>query len=247
MAIDEVLLHRPGNSPPVLRLYTWHHPTLTVGMAQPVERHVNLDYCRDHKIPVIRRITGGKAVLHASELTYSISGSTSDFPFGLSLLDCYKEIGNAFCKACRALGIQADMAPRETRGSAGSLTSCFACSSAFEILVDGKKLIGSAQKRTRDRVLQQGSLLLDYRAEDWGAVMRRQTEASFERVASVRMLLGEEWSLDRLQEEIINAFEEHFHVRFEVDGLTEPERKLANTLADGTYRDYTVLLDRKAP
>ena len=59
---------------PVLRLYQWEEPTLSIGMAQQIDRHVNLDYCRAKQIPVIRRVTGGKAVLHSSELTYSLCG-----------------------------------------------------------------------------------------------------------------------------------------------------------------------------
>lgn len=242
MAVDDVLLRR--NDPqPVLRLYLWDRPTLSLGMSQPLERHVNLDFCRLKGIPVVRRITGGKAVLHSSELTYSLSGPLTCPPFSLDLLDSYKAIAEAFCLACRNMGIRAAMASRESRASGGSITSCFAMPSAYEIVVAGRKLIGSAQKRTRCRVLQHGSWLIDYRPEEWDAVMLRHSTASSERVTSMKMLMGDLFSLDLLQNELIRGFEDYFGITFKRAGLSEAEEELARNLAANVYRNNAELLD----
>ncbi len=242
MAIDEVLLKR-SNRHPVLRFYQWDRPTLSLGMSQPIERHVNLNYCKQASIPVIRRITGGKAVLHSHELTYSLSGSVESPPFNLDLMESYKAIGHAFLRAFHHLGINAELASRDSRPAGGSVTSCFECPSAYEILVDGKKLLGSAQKRTKERVLQHGSLLIDYDESEWSAAMLRTQRKTSDTVISMRMLLDHGLRLETILQAIREGFEEYFGITFKLCSLTEAEWELARKLGDTVYRDNAALLD----
>jgi len=236
MALDEVLLSRV-NSRPVLRFYQWETPVLTLGLSQPVERHVDIEAARSRKIPVIRRLTGGKAVLHSSELTYSITGSTSCSPFNNKLLDSYREIAAAFCQSFQDMGLNVDMASRETRSAKGSITSCFASPSAYEIVVNGKKLLGSAQRRTRNRVLQHGSLLIDYRGSDWEAVMKRKAGIDVHRIVDLRSLLGKTFSLAKVKQALMKAFESRFNINLEPMELTSEEKDMVMKLARERYFD----------
>ncbi|HPQ41644.1 MAG TPA: lipoate--protein ligase family protein [bacterium] len=242
MAVDEILLRRE-HPLPVLRLYQWDRATLSLGMSQELSRHVLPDPIRTLGIPVIRRLTGGKAVLHDRELTYSVTGPMTCRPFSGDLLASYRDIAEAFCDAFHSLGIPAEMAPGNTRAVKGAVTSCFANPSSFEIVVNGRKLLGSAQKRTRNRVLQHGSLLIRYHGDDWTRIMRRHDPGEAGRVTDLETLLGETFSL----ESVINALLSGFRRRFEVDliptTLSDTEMKAAEELARSRYRDLTGQLD----
>ncbi|MCD4655225.1 hypothetical protein K8T06_14990, partial [bacterium] len=147
----------------------------------------------------------------------------------------YRNIAMAFCEAFECMGLNADMASRETRSISGSITSCFASPSAFEILVEGRKLLGSAQKRTRNRVLQHGSLLIDYREEDWNLLMRRKTRLDIGRVVDLRFLLGPDFSISMVKTMLIQAFESYFGVKTIPLQLTEEELSKAMEIAQNKY------------
>jgi lipoyl(octanoyl) transferase len=236
MAIDEVLLHRKDNAP-VLRLYQWTIPTLSLGMAQQVNRHVNVAYCRENGIPVVRRITGGKAVLHDREVTYCLCGPADQSPFCQNLMDTYCEIGNAFCHALKLLNVTAELASRRKTSPQCALSSCFANASPYEILVSGKKLLGSAQKRTRDRVLQHGSLLMEYNPDDWNDVLLKRHNGVEEQVTDIKTETMRDVSIDALRMAICEGFSIYFGVSFQATQLTEAEKVHAHGLARNTYCD----------
>ncbi|MBN1295911.1 lipoate--protein ligase family protein [bacterium] len=242
MALDELLLNRDSTRP-MLRFYQWDRPTLTLGMAQRVDQHVCRKTVQDRGIPVIRRLTGGKAVLHDQEITYSISGPITCRPFCNNLLDAYQDIAEAFCDGFHRLDIPAHMAPRDTRSSPGAITSCFANPSAFEILVDGKKILGSAQKRTRFHVLQHGSLLLQYTPADWMAVMRRPEGIDSDRVIDLESLLGSPVSIPRVINALIDGFKAHFDIDLAPFTLSSQQLDSAGTIARTRYPDLAVRLD----
>ena len=151
MAADEALLDRVIRSGGAfLRLYRWNPPTLSIGRNQQIDG--------DYGVPVVRRPTGGKAVWHEHELTYAVASSIVRFG---SLRNAYCEIHTRLAKALRSLGLDASLAPYHptVRPSDGP-TSCFAAPVGGEILVAGRKLVGSAQVRRGDAFLQHGSILL---------------------------------------------------------------------------------------
>ena len=154
MAIDESLLDdavRSGSA--FLRLYRWDPPTLSVGRNQSMEGVV-----RDG-IAVVRRPTGGQAVWHEHELTYAVAAPIATFG---SLRNAYRMIHTRLATALRSLGADALLAPdRPAVRPSGRPSSCFAAPVGGEILVHGRKLVGSAQVRRRDAFLQHGSILLD--------------------------------------------------------------------------------------
>src|SRR3990172_5963881 len=149
MALDEAIATevRRGSSPPTLRLYGWDRPSLTLGCFQKAS-DINIEYCNSQDIPVVRRPTGGRAILHADELTYSFSAETDRGPFSHGLLDSYQRISMAFSIAFRKIGVTA--VPKKEREKGRMLSRsplCFQSSSFGEILVANKKLVGAAQGR----------------------------------------------------------------------------------------------------
>jgi lipoyl(octanoyl) transferase len=151
METDEALLDRVVRSGGAfLRLYRWDPPTLSIGRNQRIE---------EPHVPVVRRPTGGKAVWHDNEVTYAVAA-----PIGLfgSLRNAYCEIHTLLATALRSLGVDAILAPdRPTHPPPDGSTSCFASPVGGEILVAGRKLVGSAQVRRAGAFLQHGSILLD--------------------------------------------------------------------------------------
>jgi lipoate-protein ligase A len=151
MAIDEALLDRVLRSGGAfLRLYRWDPPTLSIGRNQPWQ---------DVDVPVVRRPTGGKAVWHEHDVTYAVAAPIDLFG---SLRNAYCEVHTRLAAALRSLGVDATLAPsRPTVRPSDGPTSCFASPAGGEILVNGRKLVGSAQVRRGSVFLQHGSILLD--------------------------------------------------------------------------------------
>jgi len=112
---------------------------------------IDIEYCRVQDIPVVRRPTGGRAILHGDELTYSFSAKTDRPPFSNGLLDSYRSISIAFSLAFKKIGLAVELKKVREKGRMLSGSPlCFHSSSFGEILVDKKKLVGSAQKRWND-------------------------------------------------------------------------------------------------
>jgi lipoate-protein ligase A len=151
MAMDEALLHEVAcHGGAYLRFYRWDPPTVSVGRNQP-----NAFY----DVPIVRRPTGGQAVWHEHELTYGVVAPIALFG---SLRKAYCEIHTRLARALRALGVEAVLAPAHPpiRPSVRP-ASCFAAPVGGEILVEGRKVVGSAQVRRGEAFLQHGSILLD--------------------------------------------------------------------------------------
>jgi len=174
MARDEHALYAAArDGTPRLRLYTWERLTLSVGRAQQVERQVDLAACRRLGIPVVRRITGGRAVLHGSDLTYSLaaplagaaSASGTAGPLDVAarqgILGLYRELSQVFVRFFDRLGLAPDVQVYTGRQRAELASPvCFATPSAFEILLGGRKIVGSAQRLLPTAFLQHGSIPL---------------------------------------------------------------------------------------
>ena len=159
MAVDEALLGRARSSGEcVVRLYQWSRPTLSLGRNQTARGHYDLDRARSLGIDFVRRPTGGRAVLHHRELTYSISG-----PVALlgTLRESYARINRLLLGALGALGVHAAVAAPSERAPAPGLAPCFDTPGAGELTVGGRKLVGSAQWRDREALLQHGSILIE--------------------------------------------------------------------------------------
>ena len=165
MALDEALLvmHEAGATLPTLRVYGWCQPTLSLGYAQNAHQEVDLAACHAQGVAVVRRPTGGRAVLHDQEVTYSVVMplALEDGPH--TITEHYRRIGMALAAALQALGLPVHLARPQVRATptrAPASPACFAALSRYELSVAGKKMVGSAQKRAQRALLQHGSIPL---------------------------------------------------------------------------------------
>jgi len=158
MTRDQELLanHRLGDDP-ILRLYRWQPAAVTIGYNQDFTKFAT-EKIAAKGYDFVRRPTGGRAILHADELTYAVVGTSPSDIFGDSLHSTYQKINLALLSFLHALHLEAEVSDGESRTEAEGLV-CFRSSGKHEIKVDGRKLIGSAQRRTNGVFLQHGSIL----------------------------------------------------------------------------------------
>lgn len=163
MALDEAMLEAvgTGQAPPTLRLYAWYPPTLSLGYAQPIA-DVDRPTLESHGWQLVRRPTGGRAILHTDELTYAVIAPSNEPRLAGGVLESYQRISQALLHALQRLALPAEAQenPDLPLDADTSAPVCFEVPSNYEITVAGKKLIGSAQARRRSGVLQHGTLPL---------------------------------------------------------------------------------------
>jgi lipoate-protein ligase A len=162
MALDEALLETSmqGDAPPTLRLYAWNPPCLSIGYAQPIDQ-VDRQALHRRGWDLVRRPTGGRAILHTDELTYAVIAADRGPVFAGGVLPSYRRLSAPLAHGLRSLGLAVQV--QEAAGNGPAATAdpvCFQTPSAQEITVDGRKLLGSAQLRRRGAALQHGTLPL---------------------------------------------------------------------------------------
>src|SRR5881398_2718711 len=179
MAVDEVLLEgvAAGSSPPTLRFYAWTPACLSLGYFQPFSV-VNVEGCRGLGIDIVRRPTGGRAILHDRELTYSVALPAAVLGQDGGVLPSYYRLSLALQDGLRRLGVPATLAPESAGSSAAHGPVCFDRPSAHEILLHGRKLVGSAQMRRGGGLLQHGSILIEPRIDKLLACLQRPAGVS---------------------------------------------------------------------
>jgi lipoate-protein ligase A len=201
MATDEALLDdalRSGTAS--LRLYRWNPPTLSLGRNESDGLYDLAEIAR-LGIPVVRRPTGGKAVWHEHEVTYAAAGPVSLFG---SLRIAYRAIHSWIAAALQSLGAEVALAPdRRVVGPLDAPTSCFATPVGGEVVVRGRKLVGSAQRRRGSAFLQHGSILLDG-SQDVVRAVSRQASAGSETTLSA--VLGRPVGFDEVAAAVVESF-----------------------------------------
>ena len=152
MALDEMLVDQvEAGHGPILRFYEWSPPAVSFGYAQDPEKEVDLDICRELGVDLVRRPTGGRAVLHWEELTYSVICPIDDVRVGGRIEDTYKRIGECLVSGLRGYGVEVELERAQVRqprprGESAALP-CFSSIARWEIKCQGRKLVGSAQRR----------------------------------------------------------------------------------------------------
>lgn len=216
MALDERLLEtavRSGGRP-VLRFYSWAPPAVSLGRFQDERAAVYRDACLARGIDVVRRVTGGRAVLHDRELTYSIVSPTDNDQFPNDVVGTYKIIAGALLAGLRGLGIPAEMATRSRVPAQKDARdpACFAAPSLYELLVGGRKIIGSAQRRLPGAFLQHGSILIEYNAALEAAVI--PGGGADHAVTSISRELGRSLTLEEVKQSLLAGFSESLQLHF---------------------------------
>jgi lipoate-protein ligase A len=245
MAVDEALLEAVGQegSLPVLRLFAWSPPCLSLGYGQPAS-DVDLPALDQFGWDIVRRPTGGRAILHTDELTYSVIAPITEPRVAGSVLESYQRLSQALLAALRSLGLDAHADAKYVlpQGSQAGGPVCFEIPSNYEITVDGKKLVGSAQARRKEGVLQHGSLPLcgdltritqALRFKDAEA-RQRAADRLLAHAANTEML-GVPIPWEQAADAFEQAFSQVLNLRLAASGLTPQEEQRALELVATKY------------
>jgi len=246
MAVDEAILEAAGQGTalPTLRLYAWEPPCLSLGYAQPVA-DVDQAALAQHKWDLVRRPTGGRAILHTDELTYSVSAPHSEARVAGSVLESYQRLAQALLQALHRLAVPAETEEKYTLPEDANLKGpvCFEVPSNWEITVNGKKLIGSAQVRRQAGVLQHGSLPM------YGDLARitevlafpdneARTEAALRllaRATTVETALGRRVMWEQAANALAISFEQTLNLEFVESELSGWEIDRAHSLVEEKF------------
>jgi lipoate-protein ligase A len=257
MAVDEAILNAvaEGAAPPTLRFFAWTPPCLSLGYAQPVS-DVDADRLAAHGWGLVRRPTGGRAILHTDELTYSVIAPMDEPRVHGGVIESYRQLADGLLRGLALIGLSAN-ADRKRREEGGGNSPppsslppppstnpvCFETPSDYEITADGKKLLGSAQVRRRGVVLQHGTLPL---VGDLGRIceaLHFESEAERERVrarvlqraTTLATVLGRAVSWEAAAEAMQRGFAGALNLRLEMGELSEAERAEAERLRAAKY------------
>jgi lipoate-protein ligase A len=242
MAIDEAILHTvaAGNIPPTLRFYAWEPPCLSLGRAQKAS-DVDLNALRAAGFGLVRRPTGGKAILHINELTYSVVAPETELRVEGGVVESYRRLSAGLTRGLEKLGgtgIVADQLA-ENRRLEGPV--CFEIPSDYEITVGGKKLVGSAQMRTQGAVLQHGALPLHGDIARICPLLAAHPDPARvrARATTVEAAFGKQISWDEAADALAAGFAEALNLRLGLEELTEEERTQTKLLRDEKYGTQT--------
>lgn len=233
MAVDEalMLMHEDG-SLPTLRLYTWALPALSLGYFQKTDG-IRFDELKGLGIVPVRRITGGRAVLHFGDLTYSITAPIAgEMPASVSA--SYRYLSKGLLAAFNTLGINAGLG--EERSGRGFPDVCFALSTGADIIFNGKKFVGSAQKRIGSSFLQHGSILLHPQTEILDRIFENGEKRSggvlSTKITCLEDILGRQIDPEEIAHVIAEGFARALEVKLLPGCLTDNEVKAAHELLD---------------
>jgi lipoate-protein ligase A len=240
MAIDEALFRcfDPAFSQPVLRLYGWQPPALSLGRFQKAEDDLDLTRCRADNLAIVRRITGGGAIYHADELTYSLVCSPDKIPPAASVKDSFRVLTSFLLGFYCALGLQADYAvdlvPAGSR--LGQRTPlCFAGKESYDILIRGRKIGGNAQRRSREVIFQHGSIPLQNRVQ-LGLNYLKVKPQRIEQATTCLADQGISADYEQLKQTLVQQFAAQVAADLQPGGLTEQEEALSEKLMNEKYR-----------
>jgi lipoate-protein ligase A len=245
MAVDEAILEAvgSGDSLPTLRLYAWEPACLSLGYAQPFA-DVDIPQLQMRGWELVRRPTGGRAVLHTDELTYSVIAPLNEPRVAGTVLESYHRLAQALVQALSLLSLKV-MVNENHAASLFSKTNpvCFEVPSTYEITVGGKKLVGSAQARRKEGVLQHGSLPL---CGDLGRILQvlvfpeeesrtRAADRLMKRAITMEAALGRQVPWDEAAEAIITALGSALALSLQPGYLTLAEKNRSEELVRVRY------------
>lgn len=248
MARDEHLLARAGAAPgaPVLRLYSFRPPAITIGYHQRPERAIDFAAARADGVDVVRRVTGGRALLHDGELTYCVVSPLSA-PRAPISTELYLRISEALAGALRSIGVRAEVSRGAPGRAMGAAAPCLLSTTRWELTARGRKIAGSAQRSMRGAVLQHGSILLT----DASARIERYARSPRGRLAgkvtSVSEELGRAVEPGALADAIKRSFAASFGIEWEPFAFSAEEEREVEALAREKERELSALPTRSEP
>ena len=250
MALDEALLdwHGSGEIPPVIRFYGWNPASLSVGYFQNIEKEIDLDAVKQHGLGFVRRPTGGRGVLHEHELTYSVI-VTEDHPeMPKTVTEAYRVISEGILQGFQKLGLEAYFAVPKTSAEKDALKNprsavCFDAPSWYELVVEGRKVAGSAQTRQKGVILQHGSILLDLDEDKLFSIFKypndrvkeRMQKAFKTKAVAINEISSRTITIDEAKDAFKAGFEDGLGIHLEPYNLSAEEFEYVNNLAKLKY------------
>ncbi len=188
MAIDDAIfeLIQEGKSTPLIRFYDWDPPTLSLGYHQNAESEVDFEKLTETGYGFVRRPTGGRLVLHKNEVTYAVIAPNDEHLAG-NVLKSYGDISLALAEGLRLLDIDVEFEQKELSSFSQRepVNPCFNSSSKYELAIQGKKIVGSAQVRKNGVLLQHGSIILDENQREIAYLMPGLSDKMRDRLATM--------------------------------------------------------------
>ena len=230
MAIDEAVLRHvsSGKAPNTIRFYRWHPSAVSIGYFQSLQEEVDVDYCGQSGIGIVRRITGGGAVYHdfKGEVTYSVILRERDSRIPSDILASYPVLCEGIVGGLRSFGLTAEFRPIN------------------DILVNGMKISGNAQTRRQGVILQHGTILADLDISTMFRALKvpkekisdKMIKAVEERVTSVKRELGSSPPFEDVAERVRKGFEDALRIETYEGSLTDSEESVARGLEESKYR-----------
>ncbi len=244
MAVDQAIMEAVAaeNAPPTLRFYAWQPPCLSLGYMQPIN-DVDQDRLAARGWGLVRRMTGGRAILHTDELTYSVAVLAGNPIVAGDIVQSYRNLSRALLNGLHRLGTAPQADKRADRQHGPKNPVCFEVPSHYEITVDEKKLVGSAQVRKFGAVLQHGSLpltgditricdALRFDSDEQRETIRRRVQR---RAATLAGVLNRQIAWEQAVHAMIEGFRETFDLHFEHGALTSGEQARAAELCAQQY------------
>lgn len=250
MAMDEILLqwHSEGKIPPVIRFYGWDPATLSIGYFQKAEKEIDLHKVKKAGLGFVRRATGGRAVLHEHELTYSVIVNEEHEKMPKNVTEAYRVISEGILKGFQNLGFDAYFAVPNSEEDRNKLKDpkssiCFDAPSWYELVVEGRKVAGSAQTRQQGVILQHGSILLDLDTEKLfnlfifrnERLKERMVKSFHEKAVAINDLSDRMITIEQAKEAFRKGFCEGLQIELQEFKLSESQQDEIRKLSKEKY------------
>jgi len=247
MAVDDYLFQSLGSEPETfVRFYSWENPTVSLGYSQDINKVLNEEFCWENNIEVVRRITGGKLVLHHKEVTYSIC-STDKKAFSSSLSQSYKIISKALIKGLKKLNIPAYLADEDNPSYSRSSLPCFSYPARNEIKVKGQKIVGSAQKRVGSKFIQHGSIPLERDDQLLQSVSLLKEKKEKIRMIAVSQAAKKKISYKLLVKYLISGIQDFFNIKLEPVEFTRKQNNFIRKIQKKRHENKDWIYRKRIP
>lgn len=236
MAMDEALLNfvSRGEIDPVVRFYTWDPATLSVGYFQRLKKEIDIDKVKEKGFGLVRRQTGGRGVLHDKELTYSVIVPESHPNMPSTITEAYRVISEGLLEGFKLLGFDAYFAIPRSKEEREKLKQprsavCFDAPSWYELVVEGRKIAGSAQTRQKGVILQHGSLLQDVDVDELfdmfifknDRLKEKMKKAFVDKAVAINDISHRHISIEEMEKAFEEGFKKGLNIEFKPLSLTE--------------------------
>ncbi|MFQ5754133.1 MAG: biotin/lipoate A/B protein ligase family protein [bacterium] len=234
MAVDEGLARCTNSAEPILRVYRWQPFTISIGYHQNLDE-LDLNKCKKDGVDVVRRPTGGRAIFHAHEVTYSIIIPKQSVWYANKTLEIYNHISSALVKGLQYIGMPVKLDRKDHYepdfADYNQRFACFASTAKYEIQYQSKKLVGSAQRRFENALLQHGSIilgnehlnLLNYLSTNGNGQLMKARQRLQEKTICIETILMRSVSYEEVVSNLKTGFEKYFDVNFQCRHLTSDE------------------------